>query len=103
MTRNTPAVVADDGLNPLAWIDPTRADFFKECAGVARDLVERHGNDKWAASAQGLLTAAIMQQVLYAARENRTPSLIDVARGLSSAFHTVRRRTRLHSYQEKDL
>jgi type IV secretion system protein VirD4 len=76
-----------DGHNPLARIDPSSPLLYDICAALADALIEIEAGSGqfWSESAQGLLTALIMFEVIVAAQEARTPSLFNVRMMLTEA------------------
>jgi type IV secretion system protein VirD4 len=76
-----------DGYNPLSVLDPRSAKFYDAAAAIADALieVESGSGQYWSESAQGLLVALIMWEVITAQRERRPPSLFNVRRMLTEA------------------
>jgi type IV secretion system protein VirD4 len=67
------------GFNPLLSLDPASPTFFDDAAGIADALIRIEGKDPhWSESAQGLLVALIMWEVIVSRREHRSPSLEQV-------------------------
>jgi hypothetical protein len=89
MTQHTP-VVADEGFDVLAHINPRSPTFYRDCATVAAYMIHGEGQ----AFGRCVLTAAIMHHVMQAARENRTRSLSEVHSTLSDVNRKIRRLTR---------
>ena len=92
MTQHTP-VVADEGFDVLAHINPRSPTFYPDCAAVAAYLIHGEGQ----ALGRCVLTAAIMHHAMQAARENRACSLSEVRRALTKASRKIRSRARNHS------
>jgi len=69
-----------DGFNPLAQLDPDSPLFFDAAAAIGEALIEiESGSGQyWSESAQGLLIALVMWEVILARRERRAPSLFNV-------------------------
>jgi type IV secretion system protein VirD4 len=72
--------IPSDGYNPLAALDPKSPKFYDAAAAIADALIEiESGSGQyWSESAQGLLVALIMYEVIMAEREARAPSLFNV-------------------------
>jgi type IV secretion system protein VirD4 len=67
------------GFNPLASLDPDSPTFFDDAAGLGEALIKIDDHDPhWSESAQGLLVAYLMWEVLLAKRERRAPLLAKV-------------------------
>ena len=68
------------GFNPLAQLGCDDPRLYDKAAAIADALIEiEEGSGQyWSESAQGLLVAIIMWEVILADREHRTPSLINV-------------------------
>jgi type IV secretion system protein VirD4 len=69
-----------DGFNPLGQLDPESRFFYDRAAAIGEALIEiESGSGQyWSESAQGLIVALIMFEVLIARREGRRPSLFNV-------------------------
>ena len=69
-----------DGYNLLSALDPQSRRFYDAAASIADALIEVEGGagQYWSESAQGLLVALIMYEVLTARAEGRSPSLFNV-------------------------
>ena len=69
-----------DGYNLLSALDPQSRRFYDAAASIADALIEIEGGSGqyWSESAQGLLVALIMWEVLTAHAEGRSPSLFNV-------------------------
>jgi type IV secretion system protein VirD4 len=76
-----------DGYNPLSGLDPNSPKFYDAAAGIGDALIEiESGSGQyWSESAQGLLVALIMYEVIRAKAEARPPSLFNVRRMLTEA------------------
>jgi type IV secretion system protein VirD4 len=78
-----------DGYNPLSVLKRLRHNpkFYDAAAAIADALIEiESGSGQyWSESAQGLLVALIMYEVIVACRENREPSLLNVRMMLTEA------------------
>ena len=76
-----------DGYNPLSVLDPKSPKFYDAAASIGDALIEiESGSGQyWSESAQGLLVALIMYEVIMARRETRPPSLFNVRRMLTEA------------------
>ena len=74
-----------DGYNLLSVLDPDSPKFYDASASIADALIEiESGSGQyWSESAQGLLVALIMFEVLLARSEKRAPSLFNVRRLLT--------------------
>jgi type IV secretory pathway TraG/TraD family ATPase VirD4 len=72
--------LGSDGFNPLACLDPNDDLFYDKAKRLTLAMIESEGEkDKhWDESAQGLLTAGIMWEVMQAKIEGRAPSLANV-------------------------
>jgi type IV secretion system protein VirD4 len=67
------------GFNPLASLDPNSPTFYDDASGVGEALIKIEGKDPhWSQSAQGLVVAFVMWEVIQALREKRAPSLENV-------------------------
>jgi type IV secretion system protein VirD4 len=68
-----------DGFNPLAQLEPGPL-LYDKAAAIADALIEIEAGPGqfWSESAQGLIVALIMWEVIVARGENRTPSLFNV-------------------------
>ena len=67
------------GFNPLASLDPNSPTFYDDAAGVGEALIKIEGKDPhWSQSAQGLIVAFVMWEVIQALRQKRAPSLENV-------------------------
>jgi type IV secretion system protein VirD4 len=75
------------GYNPLAHLDPNSPKFYDAAAAIGDALIEIEGgaSQYWSESAQGLLVALIMWEVIEARRESRRPSLFNVRTMLTEA------------------
>jgi type IV secretion system protein VirD4 len=72
------------GFNPLATLDPDSPTYFDDCAGLGEALIRIEGKDPhWSQSAQGLVVAIIMWEVIEAKRHGRIASLENVRRILT--------------------
>ena len=76
-----------DGFNPLAQLDPESPLLYDAAAAIGDALIEIEGGSGqyWSESAQGLLVALIMWEVIKARREARAPSLVNVRAMLTEA------------------
>jgi type IV secretion system protein VirD4 len=76
-----------DGYNPLSALHPQSPLFYDAAAAIGDALIEiESGSGQyWSESAQGLLVALIMFEVILARRENRPPSLLNVRTMLTEA------------------
>ncbi len=76
-----------DGYNPLSVLDPKSPRFYDAAAAIGDALIEiESGSGQyWSESAQGLLVALIMYEVIVARREQRAPSLLNVRMMLTEA------------------
>ena len=76
--------LSSDGYNPLANLDPRNADEFSDRAALLADaVVEIEGKEPhWSESAQGMLQAGIMWEVIEADRQGRARSLYRVRQTL---------------------
>ncbi len=76
-----------DGFNPLAQLDAGSTRLYDAAAAMADALIEiESGSGQyWSESAQGLLVALLMWEVIEARREERVPSLFNVRRLLTEA------------------
>ena len=83
-----------DGYNPLSALDPKSPKFYDAAAAIGDALIEiESGSGQyWSESAQGLLVALIMWEVITARRERRPPSLFNVRRMLTEADEYAARR-----------
>ena len=64
------------GFNPLLSLNPSSQTFYDDAAGIGEALIRIEGKDPhWSQSAQGLVVAFVMWEVIEAKRERRTPSL----------------------------
>jgi hypothetical protein len=95
MTQHTP-VVADEGFDVLAYINPRSLTFYRDCATAAAYLIHGQGQ----ALGRCVLTAAIMHHTMQAVRESRTCSLSEVRSALSDVSPKIRSRARSHSHRE---
>jgi type IV secretion system protein VirD4 len=81
-----------DGFNPLAQLEPG-PQLYDAAAAIGEALIEiEDGSGQyWSESAQGLLVALIMFEVIEAHRERRHPSLIRIRQTLTEAdaYETV--------------
>jgi type IV secretion system protein VirD4 len=76
--------IGGEGFNPLASLDPQSPTFVDDAQGVGEALIRIDDKDPhWSESAQSLLTAFIMWEVLKAQREKRAPLLENVRRMLT--------------------
>jgi type IV secretion system protein VirD4 len=69
-----------DGFNPLAQLDPDSPLLYDAAAAIGEALIEIEAGSGqyWSESAQGLLVALVMWEVILARREGRMPSLVNV-------------------------
>jgi type IV secretory pathway TraG/TraD family ATPase VirD4 len=76
-----------DGYNPLSALDPKSPKFYDAVAAIGDALIEIESGSSqyWSESAQGLLVALIMHEVMLARNEHRQPSLFNVRRMLTEA------------------
>lgn len=76
-----------DGFNPLARLDPQSDSFYDDAAALGDAMIEIEGDSQphWPQSAQGLLVALIMWEVIEAGRAGRPPSLVNVRQMLTEA------------------
>ena len=76
-----------DGYNPLSVLDPNSPKFYDAAASIGDALIEiESGSGQyWSESAQGLLVALIMYEVIMAEAQGRPPSLFNVRRMLTEA------------------
>jgi type IV secretion system protein VirD4 len=76
-----------DGYNPLSALDPKSKRFYDAAAAIGDALIEiESGSGQyWTESAQGLLVALIMFEVMTARTEGRAPSLFNVRMLLTEA------------------
>jgi type IV secretion system protein VirD4 len=76
-----------DGFNPLAHLDPDSPRFYDAAAAIGDALIEIESGagQYWSESAQGLLVALIMFEVIVARQEGRAPSLFKVRVMLTEA------------------
>jgi hypothetical protein len=88
MIKRTPALGADEAFDPLGHINPRSPTFYRDAAAAAAYLV--HGEGRWLESGRCVLTTAIMHHAIRAARENRSPSLIEVHQILLEAGRQIR-------------
>jgi type IV secretion system protein VirD4 len=75
--------IESDGYNPLALLDPADELFYDKAKSLTLAIidVEGEGNNKFfPETAQGLFCVGIMFEVVTAAREGRTPSLLRARR-----------------------
>jgi type IV secretion system protein VirD4 len=73
-----------DGFNPLVQLDPASKLFVDDASAIAEALIKIEDKDPhWSESAEGLVTAFIMWEVVLAQRERRMPLLENVRRLLS--------------------
>jgi type IV secretion system protein VirD4 len=79
--------IPSDGYNLLSALDPQSDKFYDAAASIGDALieVESGAGQYWSESAQGLLVALIMYEVLTARSERRPPSLFNVRRMLTEA------------------
>jgi type IV secretion system protein VirD4 len=79
-----------DGYNPLAIVNPANENEFSDRAAALADaIVEIEGKDPhWSESAQGLMQAGIMWEVMQAELEGRAPSLFRVRQLLTEPDET---------------
>ena len=84
--------MGSDGFNPLAQLEPG-PQLYDAAAAIGEALIEiEDGSGQyWSESAQGLLVALIMFEVIEAHRERRHPSLIRIRQTLTEAdaYETV--------------
>jgi type IV secretion system protein VirD4 len=74
-----------DGFNPLARLEPGPL-FYDDAAAIGDAMIEIEGTQPhWSESAQGLLVALIMWEVITAKQERRAPSLFNVRQMLTEA------------------
>jgi hypothetical protein len=74
------------GFNPLAGLDPDAPSFVDDAAGLGEALIKLEGNDPhWPESAQGLIVALLMWEVVLAREAKRAPSLENVRTMLTEA------------------
>ena len=75
------------GYNPLSALNLNSPKFYDAAAAIGDALIEiESGSGQyWSESAQGLLVALIMYEVIMARREKRPPSLFNVRRMLTEA------------------
>jgi type IV secretion system protein VirD4 len=76
-----------DGYNPLSVLDEKSPKFYDAAASIGDALIEiESGSGQyWSESAQGLLVALIMYEVITAKAEGRPPSLFNVRTMLTEA------------------
>ncbi len=76
-----------DGYNPLSVPDPDSPKFYDAAAAIGDALIEiESGSGQyWSESAQGLLVALIMYEIIIARAAARPPSLYNVRRMLTEA------------------
>lgn len=85
------------GFNPLASLNPFADTFVDDAKGVAEALIKIEDKDPhWSESAEALITAIIMWEVILAERDCRPPLLENVRRMLTEAdeFELVNGRRR---------
>jgi type IV secretion system protein VirD4 len=76
-----------DGYNILSNLNPESPKFYDAAAAIGDALIEMESGSGqyWSESAQGLLVALIMWEVIKARRESRPPSLFNVRTLLTEA------------------
>jgi type IV secretion system protein VirD4 len=79
--------IPSDGYNPLAILDPASPSFYEDAAALGDAMIEIEGDSQphFPESAQGLVVALIMWEVVLASREYRSPSLANVRAMLTEA------------------